>query len=60
MDKQEINKDFENAVWFFFLTYDIRQTYDKVVLIIEDLPFLYYSVVHGLMPSDTTQLTMIQ
>ena len=59
MDKQEINKDVENAVSFFFLTTDAK-TYDKVFLIIEDLPFLYYSVVHGLMPSDTAQLTMIQ
>lgn len=59
MDKQEINKDSENAVSFFFLTTHAK-TYGKVVLVTEDLPFLYYSVVHGLMPRDTTQLTMIQ
>lgn len=44
---------------FFFLTTHAK-TYDKVVLITEDLPFLYFCVVHGLMPSDTTQLAMIQ
>ena len=44
---------------FFFLTTRAK-TYDKVFLTIEDLPFLYYSVVYGLMPSDTAQLTMIQ
>lgn len=60
MDKQEINKDVENAVSFFFFLTTHAKTYDKVVLIIEDLPLLYYCVVHGLTPSDTTQLTMIQ